>query len=70
MVSFVVFLILSAFESQVEHVVREEKTIAAYEMIEIYCELAVARLPIIESQKYIDFYIIINLVMSYGLFTL
>ncbi|KMS95819.1 hypothetical protein BVRB_004750 isoform B [Beta vulgaris subsp. vulgaris] len=36
---------------RVEHVVREEKTIAAYEMIEIYCELAVARLPIIESQK-------------------
>ncbi|CAO2823217.1 unnamed protein product [Amaranthus hypochondriacus] len=36
---------------RVEHVVREEKTMAAYEMIEIYCELIVARLPIIESQK-------------------
>lgn len=32
--------------------VREEKTMAAYELIEIYCELIVARLPIIESQKY------------------
>ncbi|KAL9224267.1 hypothetical protein vseg_000323 [Gypsophila vaccaria] len=36
---------------RVEHVVREEKMLAAYEMIEIYCELIVARLPIIESQK-------------------
>ncbi|XP_059634859.1 uncharacterized protein LOC132277129 [Cornus florida] len=36
---------------RVEHVVREEKTIAAYELIEIYCELIVARLTIIESQK-------------------
>ncbi|XP_061964709.1 uncharacterized protein LOC133689023 isoform X1 [Populus nigra] len=36
---------------RVEHVVREEKTLAAYELIEIYCELIVARLPIIESQK-------------------
>lgn len=36
---------------RVEHVVREEKTKAAYELIEIYCELIVARLPMIESQK-------------------
>lgn len=36
---------------RVEHVVREEKTIAAFDLIEIYCELIVARLPIIESQK-------------------
>lgn len=36
---------------RVEHVVREEKTIAAYDLIDIYCELIVARLPIIESQK-------------------
>ncbi|KAM7509639.1 hypothetical protein LguiA_020092 [Lonicera macranthoides] len=36
---------------RVEHVVREEKTIAAYDLIEIYCELIVARMPIIESQK-------------------
>ncbi|CAK7352690.1 unnamed protein product [Dovyalis caffra] len=36
---------------RVEHLVREEKTMAAYELIEIYCELIVARLPIIESQK-------------------
>lgn len=36
---------------RVEHAAREEKTMAAYELIEIYCELIVARLPIIESQK-------------------
>ncbi|KAF2285161.1 hypothetical protein GH714_038899 [Hevea brasiliensis] len=36
---------------RVEHVVREEKTMAAYDLIEIYCELIVARLSIIESQK-------------------
>lgn len=36
---------------RVEHVVQEEKTIAAYDLIGIYCEIIVARLPIIESQK-------------------
>ncbi|XP_010541020.1 PREDICTED: uncharacterized protein LOC104814600 [Tarenaya hassleriana] len=36
---------------RVEHVVREEKTIAAYELVGIYCELLVARLAVIESQK-------------------
>ncbi|XP_010924918.1 uncharacterized protein [Elaeis guineensis] len=36
---------------RVEHVIREEKIMSAYDLIEIYCELIVARLPIIESQK-------------------
>ncbi|XP_022752196.1 uncharacterized protein LOC111300865 [Durio zibethinus] len=36
---------------RVEHVVREEKTVAAYNLLGIYCELIVARMPIIESQK-------------------
>ncbi|KAJ7969491.1 Regulator of Vps4 activity in the MVB pathway protein [Quillaja saponaria] len=36
---------------RVEHVIREEKTMTAYDLIEIYCELIAARLPIIESQK-------------------
>ncbi|KAL5975583.1 hypothetical protein ACLOJK_019908 [Asimina triloba] len=36
---------------EVEHVLREEKTMAAYDIIQLYCELIVARLPIIESQK-------------------
>lgn len=33
--------------------IREEKMMAAFDLIEIYCELIVARLPIIESQKYV-----------------
>uniref|UniRef100_A0A5B6Z968 Uncharacterized protein n=1 Tax=Davidia involucrata TaxID=16924 RepID=A0A5B6Z968_DAVIN len=36
---------------RVEHVVREEKMMAAYDLIEIYCELIAARFPTIESQK-------------------
>ncbi|KAG8376099.1 hypothetical protein BUALT_Bualt09G0028200 [Buddleja alternifolia] len=36
---------------RVEHVIREEKMMAAYDLLEIYSELIVARLPIIESQK-------------------
>ncbi|KAK3027096.1 hypothetical protein RJ639_042390 [Escallonia herrerae] len=36
---------------RVEHVIREEKMIGAYDLIEIYSELIAARLPIIESQK-------------------
>ncbi|KAL6558524.1 hypothetical protein OROMI_018874 [Orobanche minor] len=48
-------LVLSHNESTctrpVEHVIREEKMMAAYDLLEIYCELIVARLPIIESQK-------------------
>ncbi|KAI8553612.1 hypothetical protein RHMOL_Rhmol05G0029300 [Rhododendron molle] len=36
---------------RVEHVVREEKMMAAFDLLEIYCELIAARLPIIESQK-------------------
>ncbi|KAJ9688217.1 hypothetical protein PVL29_014103 [Vitis rotundifolia] len=36
---------------RVEHVVREEKTMAAYDLVEVYCEMITARLPIIESQK-------------------
>ncbi|KAK1313305.1 hypothetical protein QJS10_CPA06g00916 [Acorus calamus] len=36
---------------RVEHVVREEKTMAAYDLIQLYCEQIVTRLPIIESQK-------------------
>ena len=48
--SFFMFLFYHSF--QVEHVIREEKTMSAYELIELYCELIVARLPIIESQKY------------------
>ncbi|KAK7245507.1 hypothetical protein RIF29_40353 [Crotalaria pallida] len=36
---------------RIEHVVREEKMMAAYDLVELYCELIITRLPIIESQK-------------------
>ncbi|XP_027343204.1 uncharacterized protein LOC113855770 [Abrus precatorius] len=36
---------------QVEHLVTEEKMMAAYDLIEIYCELIAARLPMIQSQR-------------------
>ncbi|KAM0045621.1 putative vacuolar protein sorting-associated protein Ist1 [Helianthus debilis subsp. tardiflorus] len=36
---------------RVEHVIREEKMVATYDLIEIYCEFIVGRLPIIKSQK-------------------
>ncbi|KAF5725613.1 IST1 [Tripterygium wilfordii] len=36
---------------RVEHIIREEKMIAAQEIMELFCELIAVRLPIIEVQK-------------------
>lgn len=36
---------------RVEHIFREQNIVAAYEIIELFCELVVVRLPIIESQS-------------------
>lgn len=36
---------------RVESFFKEEKTVAAYNFVELYCELIAGRLPIIESQK-------------------
>ncbi|GJP35842.1 hypothetical protein CLOM_g20390 [Closterium sp. NIES-68] len=36
---------------RVEELIREENTIAAYDVLELFCELLVARILIIESQK-------------------
>jgi vacuolar protein sorting-associated protein IST1 len=36
---------------RVEQIIREQNMMAAHEFIELFCELIVARLPIIESQK-------------------
>lgn len=55
-VSLASFHLYLPLQFQVEHVIREEKMITAYELIEIYCELIAARLPIIESQKYVKLY--------------
>ncbi len=37
---------------QVEHVIREENIMAAYDILELFCELVVVRLPIIDSQRH------------------
>ncbi|KAK6921738.1 Vacuolar protein sorting-associated protein Ist1 [Dillenia turbinata] len=36
---------------RVEHVIREQNMWAAYEIMELFCELILARVPIIESQR-------------------
>ncbi|CAM6114395.1 unnamed protein product [Calypogeia fissa] len=36
---------------RVEHIAREQNVMAAYDIIELFCELIIVRLPIIESQK-------------------
>lgn len=36
---------------QVEHVIREQNTWAAYEILELFCEFILARVPIIENQR-------------------
>eukprot|EP00250_Pteridium_aquilinum_P005964 c15972_g1_i1 orf=61-405(+) len=35
-----------------EHIYREQNTVAAYEIIELLCDLIAARLPSVESQKH------------------
>jgi len=35
----------------VEHIIREENIMAAYEILELFCEFVVARVPILETQK-------------------
>ncbi|CAM6114399.1 unnamed protein product [Calypogeia fissa] len=36
---------------RVEHIAREQNIMSAYDMIELFCELIIVRLPIIESNK-------------------
>ncbi|CAN6484759.1 unnamed protein product [Victoria cruziana] len=36
---------------RVEHIIREQKTMDAYEIIELFSELISVRLPIIETQR-------------------
>ncbi|CAI9096187.1 OLC1v1032272C1 [Oldenlandia corymbosa var. corymbosa] len=36
---------------RVEHVIREQNTWAAYEILEMFCEFVLARVPILESQR-------------------
>lgn len=36
---------------QVEHVIREQNIWAAYEILELFCEFILARIPVLESQR-------------------
>eukprot|EP00850_Spirogloea_muscicola_P006079 SM000028S10173 [mRNA] locus=s28:846169:847686:+ [translate_table: standard] len=36
---------------RVEHIIREQNIVAAYDVLELFCERIVVRLPIIESQR-------------------
>ena len=42
---------MSKLLEQVEHIYREQNIMAAYEIIELFCELIAVRLPIIEAQR-------------------
>jgi hypothetical protein len=35
----------------VEHIIREQNILAAYEIVELFCEFVLARVPIVEVQK-------------------
>ncbi|KAL8554099.1 hypothetical protein ACS0TY_002355 [Phlomoides rotata] len=37
---------------RVEHIIREEKMMAAQEIVELFSELIAVRLPIIKAQRY------------------
>ena len=43
---------MSKLLEQVEHIYREQNIMAAYEIIELFCELIAVRLPIIEAQRF------------------
>jgi len=36
---------------RVEHIIREQNILAAYEIVELFCEFVLARVPIVEVQK-------------------
>ncbi len=39
------------FSSKVEHIIREDYMVEAMELIEMYCDLLLARFGLIESMK-------------------
>uniref|UniRef100_A0A0E0FRF9 IST1-like protein n=1 Tax=Oryza nivara TaxID=4536 RepID=A0A0E0FRF9_ORYNI len=38
-------------KEMVEHIIREQNILAAYEIVELFCEFVLARVPIVEVQK-------------------
>lgn len=52
--------------SQVEHVIREENVSAAYDILELFCEFVLARVPILETQRWISLSGIFSLTSSHA----
>ena len=42
---------LICFDYQVEHIIREDYLVEAMEMLELYCDLLLARFGLIETQQ-------------------
>lgn len=36
-----------------EYIIREQNILAAYEIIELFCEFVLARVPVLESQRFV-----------------
>ncbi|KAL6010885.1 hypothetical protein ACLOJK_001327 [Asimina triloba] len=36
---------------RVEHIIREQNILAAYEILELFCEFVLARVPVLETQR-------------------
>lgn len=49
--SYGFWFLMSCNVKQVEHIIREQNIMAAYDILELFCELVAVRLPIIEGQK-------------------
>ncbi|CAN6478243.1 unnamed protein product [Victoria cruziana] len=45
---------------RVEHIIREQKMVDAHEIIELFCELIVVRLPILETQRLLAFNLVLH----------
>ena len=49
---FILFVVcLTAFCHKVEHIIREDYLVEAMEMLELYCDLLLARFVLIETQQ-------------------
>lgn len=49
-----------------EHVIREQNIWAAYEILEMFCEFILARVPILESQRYTRKFVIYVTLLDFG----
>lgn len=49
-----------------EHVIREQNIWAAYEILEMFCEFILARVPNLESQRYKRKFVICITLLDFG----